>query len=240
MVDVKRILINGMESKYTVDTLGRIYSDVTDRYLKPFLNPQGYALVDLHHNKISYTRQVHRLVAIAFIPNPEGLPTVNHKNGVKTDHFVDNLEWMSQKDNVRHAWSTGLAKPRFGINNPANVYTEDQIHEVCSLLETRQLSIPEIAQKCNVNTTLIRDIKFRGKWKHISSQYDIPRVPIRYEHMQNDIIELMKNGYRDKDIFTLLELPDTRLARQCVKYCRAMYNYSLNDYPCDGSTPISK
>ena len=229
-----------METKYMVDTMGRVYSELSDKYLKPFLNHNGYALADIHHNGISYTRQLHRLVAIAFILNPDGLPTVNHKNGVKTDNFVDNLELMSQKDNVRHAWSTGLAKPRFGINNPANVYTEDQIREVCSLLEMRQLSIPEIAQKCNVNKTLIRDIKFRGKWKHISSQYDIPRVPIQYEHMQNDIIELMKNGCRDEDVFILLNLRETRLARQCVKYCRAMYNYSLNDYPCNGSTPISE
>jgi hypothetical protein len=51
---------------------------------------------------------VHRLVAEAFLPNPEGLPEVNHINGVRHDNRVANLEWVSHADNMRHAYSTGL------------------------------------------------------------------------------------------------------------------------------------
>lgn len=230
MYDEKPIFINGVETKYTIDTNGRIFSKITNKYLKPFINPRGYALVDINVYKKSYTRQVHRLVAIAFIPNPHNLPTVNHKNGIKTDNHIENLEWMSQLDNVRHAWSTGLVKPRYGVDNPANVYSEDQIHAVCSLLELRNVSVSEISKRCNVNKTLIRDIKFRGKWKHISDQYDIPKIASRYEYLQNDINNLIKLGYKNNDIILQLDLPDNRVVRKSIEHCRAIYyNCSLND-----------
>lgn len=231
MDESKPIFIKGEETNYTIDRYGRVYSGFSKSYLKPFLNPNGYCLVDIRHKGLSYTRQVHRLVAIAFIPNPDKLPTVNHKNGNKTDNCVDNLEWMTQLDNVRHAWETGLAKPKYGMENPANVYTEEQIHQVCALLELRVDSIVEIARICNVNKTLIRDIKFRGKWKRIADQYDIPNVPIGYKTIRKHILSLMKEGYTNREIMLMMGLPDTTSAKRHVSYCRSIYNHSLNDYP---------
>lgn len=62
----------------------------------------GYRLVSLEINKETKSFNVHRLVAKAFIPNPENKETVNHKNGIKTDNRVSNLEWMTNKENCRH------------------------------------------------------------------------------------------------------------------------------------------
>jgi hypothetical protein len=227
MFEEKRILINNEPTKYLVDSNGNVYSEYSEMYLKPFENPSGYLLVDLHHKGKSYYRQVHRLVAHAFIPNPEGLPTVNHKNGDKHDNHYWNLEWMTIKDNVRHAWSTGLVKPRYGIDNPANVYSEDQIHAVCSLLESRKYSNKKIAEMYNVNVTLIRDIKFRGKWKHISCQYDIDHQPSGHRHLKPFIWPLILKGYSNQEIVNKLGL--SHAEKRYVERLKYVYNHSLND-----------
>jgi hypothetical protein len=60
---------------------------------------------------------VHRLVAMAYIPNPLGLPEINHLDGNKKNNTVANLEWTTGKNNVRHAWATGLCGPRIGAAN---------------------------------------------------------------------------------------------------------------------------
>jgi hypothetical protein len=241
-MDEKFIFINNEKTEYTVDVDGRIYSNHTNRYLKPFKNPSGYYLIDLHHNGNSYTRQVHRLVANAFIPNPDKLPTVNHINGDKSCNAVWNLEWMSIKDNVQHAWKTGLAKPRYGTDNPANVYSEEQIYAVCAYLEADVLNNHEIANKCGVNVTLIRDIKFRGKWKQISCQYDINKIPAGLKDIRQDIMNLMEQGYKNKEILIILGIPESK--KRNIEYVRSIYNAKrnrgLNDYSGNGSTPISK
>jgi len=58
---------------------------------------------------------VHRLVAKAFVDNPEGKPFINHKNGVKTDNRPENLEWVTQSENQQHSYDTGLQSPNNGI-----------------------------------------------------------------------------------------------------------------------------
>lgn len=229
IVEWRYVYINDEKTQYTVDRLGRVYSEISNKYLKPYPTNQGYLLVDLHHNGRRYIRQVHRLVAIAFIPNPESLETVNHKNGIKFDNAVHNLEWMSRLNNVRHAWSTGLAKPRYGVDNPANVYSESQIHAVCALLELRKMKDADIARLCGVNRYLITDIKFKGKWKHISSLYDIPDERPGYHLLRSEIFDCFQRGYSNKETMLSVGLPVTTKSRRHIEYCRSLYNRSLND-----------
>ena len=233
----KRLYINDEPTMYLINDEGQVYSEITHKFLKPFKNPQGYYLVDICHKGKSYTGQLHRLVALTFIPNPKHLETVNHKNGNKGDNSVKNLEWMSRLDNVRHAWRTGLAKPRYGVNNPANVYSEEQIHRVCQLLEVGYLNHRQIAEICGVNVTLIRDIKFRGKWKDISDLYDIPRVTSGCVKLRMRIIQLIDQGYSDDEIMDKLDLPVK--SKHYVEYVRCIHKRSLNDYSKNGGTPVS-
>lgn len=75
---------------------------------------RGYLMVRFTSKGKYYP--VHRLVALAFIPNPKNLPQINHKNGIKHDNRVDNLEWCTISENAKHAFRTGLRSKYWGAN----------------------------------------------------------------------------------------------------------------------------
>lgn len=84
---------------YEVSNMGRVRNSKTGRIMKLIKNKQGYLLVALSRNGKQKNFYIHRLVASAFIPNPNNLPYVNHKSEVKTENYVDNLEWCDAKYN---------------------------------------------------------------------------------------------------------------------------------------------
>jgi hypothetical protein len=92
-----------------VSSMGRISYNGKIREVKP---PMGYANISFNINGKIVPALVHRLVATAFIPNPENKPFVNHINGVKNDNRVENLEWVTPKENTQHASKTGLLDGR--------------------------------------------------------------------------------------------------------------------------------
>ena len=94
---------------YEVSTEGNVRNRNTGKLLVPREDKHGYFKVNLYKNGKQKTRFIHRLVAIAFIPNPHNLPTVNHKNENKHNNHVDNLEWMTQGNNLRHGTRTERA-----------------------------------------------------------------------------------------------------------------------------------
>ena len=105
--------VKGFEGFYKVSNLGRVYSCYANCILKSVIRGKGYEGVSLYMGWINGKKKykqayVHRLVAEAFIENPDNLPEVNHKDGNKMNNCVDNLEWVTGLQNKHHAINTGL------------------------------------------------------------------------------------------------------------------------------------
>jgi hypothetical protein len=97
--------------EYQISDHGQVKSHKRgkERILKPSLTGSGYPAVLIYlPNKKTKCQKIHKLVALAFIPNPENKPQVNHKDGNKSNNHIDNLEWATAKENLQHGWNTGL------------------------------------------------------------------------------------------------------------------------------------
>jgi len=98
-------------SRYSISSNGTVWDNKLDVAVSRTPNEDGYLKVTLRSDLNKRKGfSVHRLVALLFLDNPNNLPEVNHKNGIKKDCSVDNLEWMTHSDNIQHAWDTGLIK----------------------------------------------------------------------------------------------------------------------------------
>ena len=169
----------GYEGLYQVSNFGNIkslpqkrwmnvnmaYAYYNGKILSPSTTIDGYLQIRISKDSIGKTFLVHRLIALAFIINPNNKSEVNHINGIKDDNRVKNLEWVTPKENAKHAYKVGLKKPQKGITNGSCKLTESQVLEIRSLKGLK--SYKELAKMYNVGTTAIGRIQNKTHWKHI-------------------------------------------------------------------------
>jgi len=136
-----------IEKNYFVDKEGRVYSNrkfnnITE--LKQYTNGhKGYSKVTI--NKKNYF--VHRLVAIAFLENPENKKIVNHIDGDKSNNHVSNLEWCTYSENSKHAYDIGIHKPYIGVKDKGN----NKFAKEWDDLSKKGMSFREIGRLYNVS-----------------------------------------------------------------------------------------
>lgn len=141
---------------------GEIKNKKTGKVLKYRLRRDGY--VDV---KLSYKRYlVHRLLAIAFLENPNNYAQVNHINGIRNDFRLSNLEWCSQEKNMQHAITTGLFPDRKGSKNGRSTVGESEVYLIKQKLKSNE-SVSAIAKEIGCTIYVIYSIKRGITWKHV-------------------------------------------------------------------------
>lgn len=126
--------------------------------------PTGYVFVNLKKEGYKESNYIHRLVAEYFLQNIENKPTVNHKDGDKSNNHYSNLEWCTHSENTIHAFNTDLMKK--GQDCSYSKLTEYQVLEI---LENKQcLMKKELAEIYGVSKSCIGSITFRKTWKHLN------------------------------------------------------------------------
>lgn len=166
--------IPGYEGLYAATKNGRIWSypkrtktiNHSGKFLKPYIMKSGYLVVSLYKDK-KFTRfLVHRLVASVFLENTKLLPEVNHKNAIKSNNSVPNLEWITSEGNNEHSKRMGL--PWKGSMYAHAKLSEKDVRLIKILYRTKKRGFyVEMARQYNVSSKCIQLICNGKNWKHI-------------------------------------------------------------------------
>lgn len=153
---------------YWITDDGRVYSECTNKYLSTHLDKDGYVKIRLISKTGRHTYSIHRLVMENFKP-VEGMENlqVNHINGDKKNNHLSNLEWVTCKENIKHAIDLNL---RAEVNGSATL-TIEQVLEIVNLIIIGSTNI-EISKKYNVHPDTIGKIRNKKSWKHITKDFE--------------------------------------------------------------------
>ena len=151
-----------------INSIGSVYN-LKGKILNP-MNPENrYPLVCMRGKGIKASKTIHRLVANAFIPNPENKPQINHKNGIKSDNRIENLEWCTASENGLHAYKENLITPLYGSKSPTSILTEENVLSVKRLFRrNRNFHRGRVALKLGVSNSTITSIIKNKNWNHLT------------------------------------------------------------------------
>lgn len=202
----KMIIDNHKGTKYYVSRAGKVISKkVHIHELKVFETNKGYQYVKTSTSKgKSRAEFIHRLVAKAFIPNPDNKPEVNHIDGNKHNNCVENLEWVTSKENKDHARNHHLIRPAKGEKSGMTNLTNNKVRAICEDMERNELTIKELSKKYNVTKDTLYSIRTRRAWTFISEDYYFPKkTKQKYKFSENTIRKMCKmfeQGYTSTQV----------------------------------------
>lgn len=166
--------IKGYEGIYEISTLGRVKSlgrrgsgaSIKDKILRPGRSTSGYLFYNLCKSGKTKIHQAHRLVAIHFISNPKNKKEVNHIDAKKHNNFVDNLEWATPSENIRHGLKMGIMNTEKGSKKHNAILNESQVLDIKKRIIKGDIGT-DIARDYGVHKSVIYGISLGKTWKHV-------------------------------------------------------------------------
>ncbi len=214
---------------YLIDTEGNVYNKKGElKFTRP--NRDGYNTVNLWKNNKPICYAIHRLVALAFIPNPENKPCVNHIDYNKMNNNVDNLEWCTYSENLRHAIDNNLITYYKGENSSFATITEQQARDICELMQQGYRN-KEIIEKLNVGNNIVKNIRRRSCWTHISKDYKFTTTKMGLsEESVRWVCNKIEEGLTNKDIVELSENKGITKSVVSKIKCKICFKDIVKDY----------
>lgn len=201
----KPLYYNNKRIHYEVNECGEVRNSNNKVLLIGGFNSSGYIRVTIHLGvNQKKAMLVHRLVASAFMPKPpSSIYQINHIDGDKTNNNMNNLEWVTPKENTMHAWVHGLIQDGEHANH--HVYTEKEMRHACGLL-TKGYPINKIAKLTGIDKNAIKRV-YRGKnWIFLYKEYNFPSPKKR---------KTLNHYYKFIDNLLLMNAPRQYIMGKC-------------------------
>ena len=217
--DTKFYTLNNIETGYLVYKDGTVYSTANNKFkrMKPVKQRNGYYLVHLHLNGKSYYRWLHRMVAECFLENKDNKPEVNHKDGDKSNNAVENLEWVTTKENIAHAFRTNLRG--VGENASNAKLTEKQVRKICEMLVDNYFTMREISEIIGCAYHQVFEIKSKKSWTHISKDYN-------FDHYSKFAPNRGANKLTEEEVYEICHLLQSK--KYTGRHIASMYGVHEN------------
>lgn len=171
---------------YYVSRCGKVIRGRSKKQMKQV--PHGkpaYLTIRTCVNNVPKNTKVHRMIALSWLSNddPDNKIQVNHKDGNKFNNHVDNLEWVTESQNQRHALDTGLKGKGSELYN--SQLDEYQVHEVCKFLVDGHL-VKDVADRFGCSKDIVRKIKAGDTYFHVRQLYEIPHT-YKYDYSESTV-----------------------------------------------------
>lgn len=163
---MKSYKITGYNTEYIIYENGDIFNCKTGKKIKPYTNGVGYFRVAFYKDGKRIEKYVHRLLAEAFIPNPQNKYFINHIDGNPSNNSLSNLEWCTKSENAIHAYKLGLkvASPSYGINNGNSILNDNIVKEIRYRYNNGEKQT-EIATYYQVSKQVVYNVVHNKTWK---------------------------------------------------------------------------